>query len=230
MRPTILSNLNTFYETPIGQGIAQESVTCIKKAFNMQSDNILAIGFSGSYLDCLDNGKLYYAAPKSYGSVTNWPKIRPFKTVIIDESRLPFLPETWNTVIVIHFLEYCNNKFEFLNEISRILKKNGKLIIIALNENSIPHRKSSRNRSLKKSINIKKIVGDVINFSFCITNIFGVSKKIKFWPYNFSYNIGKYDDFLISVFPFLSDIVIIVAEKTEMSVSIVETLDPRYES
>jgi hypothetical protein len=66
--------------------------------------------------------------------------------------------------------------------------------------------------------------------SFSITNILGVNKKFRFWPYNFSYNFNKYSETLISIFPFLSDIVIITSEKVELAPEILESLDAQYES
>jgi SAM-dependent methyltransferase len=229
MGSTILSNLDAFYGTSVGQTIAREATYYLKKTLNLQNDNVLAIGFAGSYLDYLDNEKLYYAIPRFYESIINWPKIRPFKTVVIDELHTPFLPETWDTVIVIHFLEHYGKKAEFLGEISRILKTNGKIIIVAVNEYSILYKSSQRKKFRKNTMDTKKLINDLICSSFHITNILGMNRKIKSWPYVFDYNFNKYSEIFISVFPFLSDVVIITAEKIETSASIIETLDPKYE-
>jgi SAM-dependent methyltransferase len=233
MESATLSFLDAFYKTDSGQILVSEAARLIETSMNVMGSNVLAVGFSGEYLDKLDNGKLYYAIPSSYPLV-HWPKIRPFRTIIVDEAALPFFPNTWDVVVVIHLLEFRRAGSAFLKDVFRILKNDGKLVIISANKNSSVKKSlfatSKKNTAKIIKNDVNEIMRLLTDASFGITGVFGINKKLRFWPYNFSYNINRYNEALISVFPFLSDIVVMMAEKTELVAETVEALDAQYES
>jgi SAM-dependent methyltransferase len=232
MKCATLTFLDSFYATIPGRILASEVARAVKSSIVAADDSLLSIGFHGEYLDKLDNGKLFHAIPSSQ-PIAHWPEIRPFRTVIIDETAMPFLPNTWDTVIVIHFMEFFGKNSNFLREISRILKTNGRLIIIIVNKNRETTLPQLQKKHFRKK-NIKYAPGEIMkllhNSQFQIIKTIGLDKRFKFWPYSFSYNFDQYEDSLMAFLPILSDVAIIVSQKTELAAETIEALDPQYES
>lgn len=50
---------------------------------------------------------------------------------------------------------------------------------------------------------------------FRINKIVGIDREFSAWPYNFSLDVSKYNEFLLDIIPFLSDVVFINAVKVE---------------
>jgi SAM-dependent methyltransferase len=170
----------------------------------------LFVGCEGNVLDTLDNGKLYCAIPKTFFNKVPWPKIRPFKTVAVDVDALPFDSETFDVVIVNHYFEFSDRNIEFLNEIFRILKYNGKMITTVINERSF-------GLFPDKIRSIEGIISDINETSFCISNIWGINKKARLLSYDFDYNQNKISIMLLGLFRLLSDVMAVTADKTDMA-------------
>jgi SAM-dependent methyltransferase len=184
--------------------------------------SVLFLGFGDAILDFLDNGKLYYAIPKGY-KITRWPKIRPFKTVVIDVDALPFAQNTFEVVIVNHYFEFFHKNSRFLQEIFRILKQNGKLLTTALSR-----RHSSDLPGKIRSI--EDIVLDISEASFHISNVWGINKKARFLSYNFSYDQNKFSKISLGFFQLLASIIIITADKNEAALESVFSFKEKYEA
>ncbi|MDR0753341.1 MAG: class I SAM-dependent methyltransferase [Holosporaceae bacterium] len=188
----------------------------------VSSKCVLFLGFGDVVLDHLDNCKLYYAIPSTYPLV-HWPKIRPFKTVAVDVNALPFAPNTFEVIVINHYLEFFNKNAKFLDEIFRILKRDGKLLTVALSK-----RNSGEFQGEVRSL--KAVVSDIIGASFHISNICGINKKAKFLSYNFNYRQNKLGDALLSFFQLLSNIALITADKKVAATESVFALKEKYES
>lgn len=229
MKCTTLSLLSDYYETDAGRLLAMDVLQSITNSINMSSGNLLAIGIGGGYLDELDTGKLLYAIPKSY-PFKHWPKIRPFRTVVVDETALPFMPNSIDAIVLIHMMEFSEENSALLQDVFRILKVGGKLIVVSINKNNYNyfHKYGISEKCIKHSV--EEIIKYISNASFCISSVFGINRKLRFWPYSFSYNFNKYNELLISFFPFLSDLVVIMSEQIEFAAETVKTLDTQYES
>jgi SAM-dependent methyltransferase len=182
---------------------------------------VLFLGFGDTVLDRLDNGKLYYAIPSTYPLI-HWPKIRPFKTVAVDVEALPFAPNTFEVVVINHYLEFFSENARFLNEIFRILKQDGKLLTIALSKQN-----SSEFRGKIRSLNA--VVSDIAEASFYVSNVWGINKKARFLSYSFNYRQNKLSDALLGFFQLLSNIVVVTADKRTTAAESVFALKEKYE-
>ncbi|MDR1334961.1 MAG: class I SAM-dependent methyltransferase [Holosporaceae bacterium] len=208
-----ISSLTEFYEKDMGQELVKQLADLLSSTLNIANENVLVIGFGREYLESLRIKNVYYAIPNGY-PVGHWPRIRPFRTIVIDEKSMPFQPHVWDVVMVIHFMEFCENNTFFLEELQRIIRNKGRLIIVAANKNSIfPKKYAIRN--------IKISVGDMLslldNASFEATNIFGINDKFKFWPNSFSHHLNKCSEVIVDIFPLISNIVVIMAEKMKLA-------------
>ncbi|MDR1982400.1 MAG: class I SAM-dependent methyltransferase [Holosporaceae bacterium] len=212
------------YDSMGNDSIVKMLPDVLQKLQSLISDKkVLFIGFEGGMLDALNNGKLYYAVPSMY-QIVRWPRIRPFKTVVIDIDAFPFTASVFDMVIVNHYLEFSSKNIKFLNEIFRILKRDGKFITIALNDRSL-----NRKKFHPKIKALKDIIIDISEASFHISNIWGTNKNARFLSCNFDYRQDKYSKMLIGFFRLLSDVVVITADKTDLVSETVSEFKERYE-
>ena len=131
MERSVLSHLKGFYDSAPGLNIAKKIIDCLEpKTHHGQA---LIMGFGNRFLDKLPEENLLYAIPEGY-EIIRWPKLRPFRTVVVDEQKLPFAPECFDVVIAAHVLEYNHHPGAFLKEVSRILKKDGNLVVVSINK------------------------------------------------------------------------------------------------
>ena len=160
----------------------------------------------------------------------HWPRIRPFRTVIVDEHRLPFMPETWDVVIIVHVSEFLHNNDNFFREVSRILKKNGKLVLVSVNKNNI-NLFGKGISSIKGVISAKSEITESLSSKyFSIKNIFGVSEEFRFWPYQFSLGLNKFGENFGEISKVFSDVIVIFADKEELSGAMeIEKLNAQYD-
>lgn len=208
-----------FYNLPAGDKLVRDVTHEINP--DIWGKKCLVFGYGEKYLDNLEATEMYYACPNA-DEIYHWPQIRPFKTIVADGAALPFLPNTWDAVIMIHHIEFAKNCMSILKEMHRVLKPSGKLIIIAAN------RPDFSNKDMK-AFSMGDITSGLLESSFGISKIVGVNRKLNFWPYRFSYTLNKYNELVMNIFPFLSDIVIIFSEKTNKAVEVVSSLKEQYE-
>lgn len=194
-----VSLLDNFYESSAGRQL----VRTISKSFNDHGERTLVLGYGKYFLDAIESQEIYYANP-FYDHIHYWPSIRPFRTVSVNAAKLPFMPNVWDTVAVIHYLEFTDNATDIIKDIYRVIKTNGRLIIVLANKSAI-----LENSSLK----LNSIILDLISFEFTIGSIVGVNKHFDFWPYRIGYSLNRYSEVLLRFFPFLSDVIVISAEK-----------------
>ncbi|MDR2682063.1 MAG: class I SAM-dependent methyltransferase [Holosporaceae bacterium] len=230
MESTNISLLNVFYKIDSGESkLAADLIALINASIENKKSKTLAIGFCGNFLDSLYVDDLYYAIPSCYPQL-RWPSIRPFRTVAVDETALPFSPNTWDCFLALHLLEFSAHSRRFLREAFRTTKMGGKLIVVAVNKKNGNYFQC--NRKIFKRV-VKHTVHDIIEMitleSFSVTDILGINERFRFWPYNFSYNLDWYGEILLNNFPLLADVVIIVAEKGRELPEPVKSLEAKYE-
>ncbi|MDR2158034.1 MAG: class I SAM-dependent methyltransferase [Holosporaceae bacterium] len=210
---------NLFHDDFRGDNsLAATSSDVLQKLQNAVSDkNVLLIGAGDDLLDSLDNGKLYYAVPKTY-EVIRWPKIRPFRTVAVDPEYLPFAHAVFDLVLVNRYLEFSRRNSRFLSEIFRILKRDGKLMAVTLNRSGV-----------NKIRPVREIVFDISEAAFHVSNICGINKNSRFLSCDFDYNQNAYCKMLIGCLNLLSDVVIITADKADFVSESVRAFKEGYE-
>ncbi|MDR2766167.1 MAG: methyltransferase domain-containing protein [Holosporaceae bacterium] len=202
--------LTEFYDSEASRRIAGEISSRVKRI--LRGKRVLTIGFCGDFLDSLEAGELYYALPRSH-EVLHCPAVSPLKTIIFEDNVLPFASNSWDAVVLIHHMEFYGKNPAFLRELSRVLKNDGNLIVIAINKNSSNAFRKKNGAAGNIRLSPKDIVAAIMGASFDIRGIFGVNQRFSFWPYKFSYKLNRYNEILINCFPFFSDVVVLVAGK-----------------
>lgn len=208
-----------FYQSCSGKRLLLDVV---KKVNNdILGKKTLLIGGGRSFLEHIEGADLYYAIPNGM-EIIHWPSIRPFRTVVVDEMATPFLPNTWDIVIIVHFIEFSENYKKIIKEMYRILKVNGKLITVLYNKNSLLGGRV-------EAVQVDDIVASLVRKLFSINKICGANKNFNFWPHRFSFELNQYNEAFVRAFPFFSDVVTITAEKLMKSPEIVGSLEQGYE-
>ncbi|MDR2268270.1 MAG: class I SAM-dependent methyltransferase [Holosporaceae bacterium] len=226
MKSTDISSLDVFYETDAGKNMESEMAIHISNSLRRSDTKILALGFCANFFEQIRVSNLFYAIPNGYPQV-HWPKIRPFKTVVVDEAALPFSPDTLDCIVAVHFMEFSTRNNDFLKEAFRVLKIGGKLMTIAVNGGGIQLTGSPIVRRTRNQV--KDIVHAVSNESFMVTELlcFGAERC---WRHTFEHVANAYEEIFVQLFSFMSSVVMLTAEKTKLLPESVRPLEARCET
>ncbi len=124
-----------FYMTARGVVAARllrERLTLLWPSLPRQS--VLGLGYAAPYLRCWreDAARCIAATPAQVG-VARWPAGSANLSCTIEEDALPFADLSFDRILVVHGLENAENARRMLREIWRVLKDDGRLLVVAPN-------------------------------------------------------------------------------------------------
>lgn len=101
---------------------------------DLRGQSVLGIGFAAPYLRTWreDAARCIAATPAQVG-VTRWPAGSPNLSCTIEEDALPFPDLCFDRVLLVHGLEAAENARRMLREVWRVLKDDGRLLVVAPN-------------------------------------------------------------------------------------------------
>lgn len=200
--------LKNFYETSLGKFACRKLRAKILNFWPEASkEKILGFGFALPYLPLFSYGNSVIAlSPQSIGAVKIEDAVF---TALADTTQLPSANEFFDRVLLIHGIEHAEIPEKLIEEAWRILKPNGKLLIIAPHEGGVWLRNNSPFYRTKAYSRAKLI-------EFLFFNKFYVrrtSRALFFIPTNFK-ALNVIMEFFGSIFlrPFCG-VLIIEAEK-----------------
>lgn len=138
-----LKVLKFIHEINVKKNTFKELIGSI--GYPLENIKVLDIGFgSGEILFCFNQTNELNGVDLSYNAVKRSVKrakkegYKHFKFLRLDISKskmLPFSPRYFDTIICSHVIEHVNNDVSILQEIKRLIKPNGKIVIgIPINE------------------------------------------------------------------------------------------------
>lgn len=158
MRAPDVSSLRQFYHSPLGKMVARRCKRALQKLWPelyldrrvSDATQVLGIGFAQPYLkDLLKNPNDPKEAkpslppvalsPANLG-VAHWPNPRSgFAALgcLGDEYALPFADHSFDRILLCHVLELTEQPEWFLDEVWRVLKPSGRLLVCVPNRMSI---------------------------------------------------------------------------------------------
>jgi SAM-dependent methyltransferase len=100
--------------------------------------SVLGIGYTGPYLRPWreQSARCIALSPSQLGLV-RWPAGGPSLSCAADEDTLPFPDLCFDRVLVVHGLEAAENARRLLRELWRVLKDDGRLLVVAANRRGI---------------------------------------------------------------------------------------------
>lgn len=133
-----VTELRDFYETPLGAVARRLIRRQIRKLWtDINGQQIIGLGYATPYLRTFHQRTAVAAFMPAHQGVTMWPPEGPYKAALIDEGSLPLADSSVERVLVAHALEMSENGQSMLEEVWRVLKPEGQLLLIVPNRRGL---------------------------------------------------------------------------------------------
>lgn len=101
---------------------------------DIQGLRLVGMGYPIPYCSMMESeAERVIALMPSRGGVHPWPEGQANRVCLYDDTAIPLETESVDRIIVIHGFEMAENPDEFLAEIWRVLKSNGRLLLVVPN-------------------------------------------------------------------------------------------------
>jgi SAM-dependent methyltransferase len=126
--------LRDFYGTPLGHRAAGDFLRVLSAMAPPPGGKMLCVGYGLPLFSFVNDQKtqIFWSMPARQG-IMPWPSEHPARAVLLEESRLPFAHETFDTIVLIHSLEFTRDPEDFLNEILRVATRAASILLIVPN-------------------------------------------------------------------------------------------------
>jgi len=105
---------------------------------DLRGQSVLGIGYSVPYLRLWrDNARRCIALTPAQLGVARWPTGAANLSCTAEEDSLPFADLTFDRILLLHGLENAENARRLLREVWRVLKDDGRLLIVAPNRSGM---------------------------------------------------------------------------------------------
>lgn len=131
--------IRDFYHSRLGKIVRRQLVSKIREIWpNGAGLNIGGIGYTTPYLRpfLAESPAISALNPAGQGAII-WPSEGPFRTVLVEEDMFPLGDETYDRIIEVHGLEFFADLRGHLDEIWRVLKPEGRLLLIVPNRRGL---------------------------------------------------------------------------------------------
>lgn len=136
---TDVVDLRDFYETSLGQTARRLITRRIRVLWPDTSDlRVLGVGFATPYLrPFMTEAERVAAVMPPCQGVLPWPLEGPGRTVLADETDLPFPDRSFDRILLVHALEATEQGRGMMREIWRVLADGGRLLLVVPNRRGI---------------------------------------------------------------------------------------------
>lgn len=132
-------DLQEFYESPTGQTVRRLLCAQVRAIWpSLAGERVLALGYAVPLLRdwALDAATVAAMMPAEQG-VAYWPREGPNVSVLVDSSNLPLEDQSIDRVVVMHGLEGASAPQSLLREIWRVMRGQGRLLMIVANRRGL---------------------------------------------------------------------------------------------
>lgn len=134
MRQSIVK-LESFYSSRLGLAAQAMTLRRLHTLWpHLEGLDVLGYGYALPYLEGCKKGahRLIHAMPSEQGAVHQINR-RGNASILVGDEHLPFLPTTFDRVLVAHGLEEASELSGVLTELWRVMKPEGRIVIVAAN-------------------------------------------------------------------------------------------------
>jgi SAM-dependent methyltransferase len=138
MRPDV-TELMDFYARPLGGMVRRILAHRIRARWRrVPGATLFGLGFATPYLGSFrgEVERLGALMPTTQGAMV-WPSNGPVQTVVVEEDQLPLPDNSVDYLLAIHAVETAENVRTMLREMWRVLKPEGRILMIVPNRRSI---------------------------------------------------------------------------------------------
>ena len=135
--------LDQFYASPTGI-VAKRLLRARLRAVwpELAGSEVLGIGYAGPYLRLWRRraARLISIMPVQGpppGRLSRWPADGPGALALAEEENLPFADLSFDNVLMVHGLEHADHARRMLREVWRVLRDEGRLLVVVPNRRSI---------------------------------------------------------------------------------------------
>ena len=132
--------LEAFYAAPLGRIAARFLRTRLAAVWpDLTGQSVLGIGYANPYLGLWRGQaqRCLSVLPEGASPPVAWPLGGPFATLVADEERLPLPDLSVDRVLLVHGLEAAGNARRLLREVWRVLKDDGRLLVVVPNRRGL---------------------------------------------------------------------------------------------
>jgi SAM-dependent methyltransferase len=135
-----VKDITAFYTSTLG-GIVSNEIDGIVRDFlpsSLKQQTILGIGYATPYLksDLFENNTVMAFMSDSFG-VQTWPRNEFSKVALIHDWLIPLPNQSVDYILLIHSVEFSTHLQSTFQEIWRVLKKDGKILMVVPNRLSL---------------------------------------------------------------------------------------------
>jgi len=138
MRPEV-TELMEFYSRPLGGMVRRILAHRIRARWpRAPGSTMIGLGFASPYLGSYrsEAGRLGAFMPVTQGAVV-WPPSGGVHTVVVEEDQLPLPDNSVDHLLAVHAVEATENVRGVLREIWRVLKPEGRVLLIVPNRRGV---------------------------------------------------------------------------------------------
>ncbi len=132
-------NFCEFYSTPLGQAAGQQIQDCIRNIWpDLTGQQVAGVGYVLPYLDFyLKPSECVFALMPAQRGAVIWPDTGDSRIALIEEGSLPLPDQSVDRLLMIHTIEHTGHPRQLLREAWRVLRGQGRLLIVAPNRRSM---------------------------------------------------------------------------------------------
>jgi len=134
VRQTVIS-LEAFYASPLGAAARAMVMRRLAPLWpNLANSDVLGFGYTWPYLSpyARQASRIALAMPETQGAIAHSTR-RGVCAVLTEETRLPFTDNSFDHVLLAHAVEDTPDLARTLNELWRVTRPEGRIVIIAAN-------------------------------------------------------------------------------------------------
>ena len=139
--PTDAHAATEFYATAQGAVAAlllRERMAELWPAGSLAGQSMLGLGYAAPYLRVWrDHARRCISLTPAQIGVTRWPAGAPNLSCTAEEDALPFGDLSFDRILLVHGLEGADNARRLLREVWRVLKDDGRLLVVAPNRRGL---------------------------------------------------------------------------------------------
>jgi SAM-dependent methyltransferase len=132
-------DLREFYGRPLGSAVRRLLTPRIRARWrNVQGDQLMGLGFAVPYIGIFRGEAACIGAlmPATQGALV-WPAGDSVQSVLVEEALLPLADACLDRLLAVHCLEATERSAPLLREIWRVLKPEGRLLLVVPNRRGV---------------------------------------------------------------------------------------------